>query len=347
MAQQRTQDAAPHGNGAHDDRDEESISTTLQVLSPIPGVPIDPPPKDTSATRRKLDEKAAAAGVGYRMWERYKVGKVALLAAGTTYYLFLSLISVIALAYAVVAIIGADAMADWLTESLNSAFPGLLGEDSISPENLRTTGATTGVLGLVVMAYSGTGAVNAASQSVHTIYGAPQDSRNFAMAKVRQLGLLVVVGVVIAASFAPGFAIVGFGEPILEALGVENTLGQVLLRVATFAVAIALNFLALSMILRWLGGIRPPRRPRLIAAAIGAVVMELLKLATNLIVTWSLDRPRLGALAIPVTMLLVLFLMSTVAYLVACLTAAIAMREAERRPDPAIDEMEQGADIAA
>jgi membrane protein len=337
----------PHESAAQHGRDDDAINTTLQVLAPIPGVPIDPPPKDTTSTREKLDDRAAVAGVGFRAWERFSIGKVPLLAAGTTYYLFLSLISVIALAYAVVAIIGADALADWLTESLNSAFPGLLGEESVSPENLRNFGTTTGIVGLVVMAYSGTGSVNAASLSLHTIYGAPQDSRNYFKAKFRQLGLLVLVGTVIAASFAPGVVVVRFAGPVLDALGIESALGAWLLRIGTFALALALNFLALSLILRWLGGIRPPRRPRVIAAAIGAVVMEALKLATNLIIGWSLNRPQLGALAIPVTMLLVLFLMSLVTYVVACLTAAMAMHRAEQRPDPAIERMEQGAEVAA
>ncbi len=111
--------------------------TTIAAPPPIPGEVIDPPPKDVPDVVEKLEAKDGAvgtvAGVGYRAMSRYSFSKVGLLAAGTTYYLFLAMFSVLAFAYGIVAIIGADTMATWLTDALNNQFPGMVGDEGIDP----------------------------------------------------------------------------------------------------------------------------------------------------------------------------------------------------------------------
>ena len=86
-----------------------------------------------------------------------------------------------------------------------------------------------------------------------------------------------------------------------------------------------------------LGGIRPARRPRLVGAAVGAVVIEVLKQAMALLVGVAVDKPQYGALAAPIGIMFVLYLQSTALYGVASLTAGLAETQldpAERQPDP-------------
>ncbi len=303
---------------------------------PIIGTPIDPPPAEIPAFAEKLDQ-TAIGGIAYRTLRRYTYARVGLLAAGTAYFMFLSLLSLLAFAYGVIAVVGADELAAKLTESLNEALPGLVGEDGIDPELLRATGTAAGIVGLVVMLYSSLGAVNGASGSMHTIYGAPPDPRPFIKAKLRAAGLLLMVTPLMAISFIAVTLTSEMIEPVLETLGWDSPGTVTLLNYLGLAVGFLIDTLILWILLGMLGGIRPMKRPRLIASLIGAVGIGLLKQLMDLIVAWSLDKPQYGALALPLATLFVLSLMATVLYGSAALVGGISDAEtplSELEPDP-------------
>lgn len=92
---------------------------------------------------------------------------VGLLSSGTAYYLF----SLLAVAYGVMAFVGADRLAEILADALGDALPGQVGDDGIGPDQLRSTGTTAGIVGLTFLLYSGLGAVGGASSSMHLIFG--------------------------------------------------------------------------------------------------------------------------------------------------------------------------------
>ena len=48
-----------------------------------------------------------------------------------------------------------------------------MGGSGIDPEQLRSIGQTTSIISAIGLLYGATGAVLAASRSLHTIYGAP------------------------------------------------------------------------------------------------------------------------------------------------------------------------------
>ena len=75
-----------------------------------------------------------------------------------------------------------------------------------------------------------------------------------------------------------------------------------------------MDVLILWILLGRLGGIRPLRRPRLIASLVGAVAVGAIKLLLEAIVAWCLDKPRYGAFAAPLAVLFVLSLLATVLY---------------------------------
>ncbi len=293
---------------------------------PMTGVPTDPPPKDVPSYAEKLD-KTAVGGIAYRAWQRYSHANVGLLAAGTGYYLFLSLLSLLAVAYGITAIVGADRIANLLTEALNEALPGLIGDSGVDPEQLRTTGRTAGLIGGLVLLYSGLGAVNGAMSSMHLIYGAPPDPRQFVVKKLRQLGILLMVAPLIALSFAAASVASTLFGPVLDTLGLQSGGIRLAITVGGPLLGFGLDLLIVWILLGVLGGIRPPRMPRLVAAGIGAVAVGLVKLLLTAIVAWSLDKPQYGAFATPLAVLFILFLLTTVLYVVAALAAGITDRE--------------------
>ncbi len=311
------------------------------ILLPIPGELVDPPVKELPERVRLLQAREDAVGtgltLGMRTANRFTNSRATLLAAGTTYYLFLALFSILTLAYGLTAVLGADQLANYITEALSTAFPGLIGSSGIDPEQLRSAAQTTSIVSAVGLLYGATGAVFAASRSLHAIYGAPPNSRNFAWVRVWAFGWFLVLAPLVMFSFVGVSFTTNLTGRLLDALGLSWDGSRLLLGVAAAVVTMALNFLVVYLVLGRLGGIRPARRPRLVGAAVGAVVIEVLKQAMALLVGVAVDKPQYGALAAPIGIMFVLYLQSTALYGVASLTAGLAETQldpAERQPDP-------------
>ena len=291
---------------------------------PIPGEHIDPPLKSPADVLAKVEERSEVAGIGYRAIMRFIFARATLLAAGTTYYLFLSLFALLTLGFGLTARFGADRFATALTDALDTAFPGLTGGGGLDPAALAQVGSGMSIVGLLVLLYSGGGAMVAASDSFHQIYGAPKDGRNIVLLRLRLLAWLLLLAPLAMISFAASLLVTTLAGPILDFFGSTSTGAQVLLQVGTALAALALDFFVLYLMLGHLGGIRPPRRARLIGSAAGAVAIEVLKQLTATIVSWSISKPQYGAFAVPITMLLILYLLTVSTYLAAALTAALA-----------------------
>lgn len=319
--------------------------TAISAPPPIPGEPIDPPPKEAPELIQDLDESNGAAttavGVGYRAMIRFNYARSTLLAAGTTYYVFLAMFSLIALAYGVTALLDADRLASYVTEALSEAFPGMLGEEGIDPAGLKAAGQAASVIGLVAMLYAGSGAMVAASGSIHDIYGAPLDPRNYLMKRLRLLGWLVVIGLLIAFSFVAGTLTLTFANRVMDAAGIEGTGSRLGVRVVAAVLTLGADFLVVRLLLGRLGGIRPPRRALNLGCIAGAFTIQVLRIPMTLILEFTVDKPQYGALTVPIGILLVLYLNSLTVYGAAALTAGFAERHIP------IEEIKPATDVEA
>jgi len=304
---------------------------TATGLPPIPGILIDPLPKEAPDMLVELDESDSAAstavGIGYRALTRFNEARATLLAAGTTYYVFLAMFSLIALGYGITAIFGADQLASYITVAVSEAFPGLLGSEGIDPATLRTVGQTAGLIGLITMLYAGGGAMASANSSIHLIYGAPKDPRNYVLNRVRLLAMLLIIAPLIAFSFVAGTFTARFGGRVLTAIGLESTGHQVLAAILTIVLTLGADFLVVYILLGRVGGIRPPTKALVTGSALGAVAIQLLRIPMALILDFSIDKPQYGALTIPIGVLLVLYLNNMALYGAAAFTAGMAERD--------------------
>ncbi len=310
------------------------MAALMTTPPPIPGEGIDPPPKPAPERIRALDGRPGAigvvVGVGFRAFMRFSHAKASLLAAGTTYYLFLALFSIIAFSYGLTTALGADQVASYVTEAVSEAFPGLLGEDGIDPAQLRAVGQATSIIGAIGLLYSGTGAVVAAKRSLHLLFGAPKDPRNVVVARAQALGWLLLLGPMILLSFVVSSITTHLSDTLLSGLGVEWRGPGALLTVVSALVTLGVNGAIVYVVIGNFGGIRPERSARLIGSAVGAVVIEALKLVMALLVSFTIDKPQYGAFAAPIGVLFVLYLQSTALYGSAALAAGVAERGVPR-----------------
>ena len=99
----------------------------------------------------------------------------------------------------------------------------------------------------------------ALSSSMHLIYGAPKDPRNFVKARARLLAWMLLLAPLIALSFVPSVVISNFAGPVERALGLDGSAWGWLLLALTAVLSIGLNALVVWLILGHMGGIRPPR----------------------------------------------------------------------------------------
>ena len=86
---------------------------------------------------------------------------------------------------------------------------------------------------------------------------------------------------------------------------------MLLLRAAALVLTMVLNFVVVRLMLGRLGGIRPPRTPLIVGAAVGAVAVELLKQAMALLLSFVIDKPKYGAPAAPIGIMFVLYLQAS------------------------------------
>jgi membrane protein len=254
---------------------------------------------------------------------RFTLADAALLAAGTTYYLFLAVFALTVLAFGIASTLGADRLNVLINDALSGMFPGLVGSSGIDAANLSSLGHSTSIIGLVVLLYSGGGAIQAAKLSIHQIYGIGKDARNYFVSRLILTGWMLVVAPLILISFAPTVLVRAFADPVLKWIDI-GWFSHAGLSWLAFGVALAFNFLVLMIMLSFLGGVRPSRRSRILGAALGAVAIEGLKAVAGLIVNWSIGNPRYGAFAAPISALLMLYLQSVILYGSAAVTAAFA-----------------------
>jgi uncharacterized BrkB/YihY/UPF0761 family membrane protein len=172
--------------------------------------------------------------------------------------------------------------------------------------------------------YSSLGAVNGASSSLHLVFGAPPDPRPFPRAKARHLVLLVVVAPLILVSFASGTLASDVSRPLLEEVGLGGSAARMAVSGLGLLVGYGMDVLILWILLGHLGGIRPPHRPRLVAALVGALAVGVVKQLLDLIMQWALAKPQYGAFAAPIAVLFILQLLTLVLYASACLAAGLA-----------------------
>ena len=228
-------------------------------------------------------------------------------AGAVTYYAFLSFFPILAVAFFVVGYVSQvfPNAQDNLVTALETILPGLIGEDpdQISLDAVEQAAATVGLIGLVVLIYSGLGWVSCMRDALNQVFEEPTELQpNFFLGKLRDLLTLAVIGVILIVSVAISGLVTGFSQEFLDLLGLDQGLAPelALLVVVLGAAADTLLFFAIFTLL-----VRPrlPQRSLWSGALLGAIGAGLLKWLSSFLIGFTKEQPAFQAFGIALILL--------------------------------------------
>ncbi|OKI88212.1 hypothetical protein AMK11_08515 [Streptomyces sp. CB02414] len=238
----------------------------------------------------------------WRSYERLDRVKWTRLAAAMTFTSFVALFPLLSLAAAIAAATLSKDQQDQLQDKIAEQIPGI--SDQLNIQSLIDNAGTVGLIAGALLLFTGIGWVDATRGCLRAVWELPDEEENPVLHRAKDAGVLVGLGgalLVTVAISAVASALVGW---IVRQLGLDGGVGSVLLYVAAFAVAVLADFLLLLYVLALLPGVQPARRRLVVAALIGAVGFELLKLLLSGYMQGVAAKSMYGAFGVPVALLL-------------------------------------------
>ncbi|EST31587.1 YihY/virulence factor BrkB family protein [Streptomyces roseochromogenus] len=240
----------------------------------------------------------------WHSYERLDRVKWSRLAAAMTFISFVALFPLLTLVAAVSAATLSAARQKTVELKIAEQFPGVV-STQLDLTSLVHNAGTVGVIAGALLLFTGIGWVGQMRDCLRAVWELPDQQRNPVVAKAKDAGTLLGLGGALLVTFAAStFASAAVGL-VSRHLGLAAYgWGGVLLRIAAFAVAVLADFLVLLYVLTLLPGVEPPRRRLVVAALLGAVGFELLKLLLSGYIQGVAAKSMYGAFGVPVALLL-------------------------------------------
>lgn len=261
----------------------------------------------------------------WRAWKRYGDARGNLLAGGVTYFAFFSIFPVVALAFTVFGVL-LQGNPEWIEQIkgyLNETLPGFVkdGDKGLIPIAAPSgdTLTVTGAIGLAGLLWAGLGWLSALRDGIRAIFGAEGTPGNFVTAKLRDLGVLVLLGLAIVVSAVVTGVASAATAWIAGAIGLGGQ--QWLLRAVALVIGALLDGFVVFVMLRLLSGVVVPWRGLASGALVGGVGLTLLKLLGTSLIASTTGNPLFASIALVVGLLAWLNFMSRLVLLSAAWTA--------------------------
>jgi membrane protein len=270
----------------------------------------------------------------WRAWERYGNQRGGRLAAASTFFGFLSLFPLIVLAAAVVGpLLGADAIGA-LKDSLRQNLPGI--GNNIDIDGLIGHAGTIGLISGVGLLFTGLGWIDAMRASIRLMHGLDDQPGNVIQQKVADFGALVGLGLIGLIATCASSILTGLSERIVDASDLNGTwLASWGLQAISIVVGIGAGALLFGYLLTALPRIVLPPKVVLIAALAGGIAFYLAQKLGNLYVDHVIGaNAAYGALALPLALLVWIYLVIRVIMLVAAWTKEATVDATATGPEP-------------
>lgn len=277
-----------------------------------------------------------------------------ILSGGITYFGFLSVFPILALAFFVVGYISeyfpnAD---DALQTAINQVLPGIVTTQDpppagqISFAQIEATRNIAGVLGALGVLYTGLGFVSNLRTSVSAAFDVPTArAYGFLPGKLRDLATLVLVGVVMMLSVGVSGAVTRYTGDLLDEVGVQSTPVSAVVSALTIAIGLMTATLLFFLLYKLLVRTTIPDRALWRGAFLAATGFEIVKQLASYILSAAAGGA-LASLALSVTLLVwIYYFAQLVIYGASWAATAQASRERGVVIEPHVVPAFGGADI--
>ncbi|WP_427885164.1 YihY/virulence factor BrkB family protein [Kribbella sp. GL6] len=271
----------------------------------------------------------------WRAWQRYGHQRGGRLAAASTFFGFLSLFPLIVLAAAVVgSLLGHDAI-EALKESLRQNLPGI--GNNIDIDGLISHAGTIGLVSGVGLLFTGLGWIDAMRASIRLMHELDDEPGNAVQQKAADFGALIGLGLIGLVATGASSVLTGLSVRIVRATHLDGTwVASWGLDLISIVVGIGAGALLFGYLLTALPRIVLPPRIALIGALAGGVVFYLAQKLGNVYVDHVMGtNAAYGTLALPLALLVWIYLMIRVIMLIAAWT-----KEATLDREPVVEQVE-------
>ncbi|MFF9766993.1 YihY/virulence factor BrkB family protein [Streptomyces sp. NPDC014636] len=245
-----------------------------------------------------------AATHAWRSYERLDRVKWARLAAAMTFVSFVALFPLLTVAAAVSAATLRPDRQKTVEHKIAEQFPGVV-SSRLDLTSLVDNAGTVGVIAGAVLLLTGIGWVGQVRDCLRSVWELPDREENPLLTKAKDAGILLGLGGALLLTLAASILASAAVGRLSREVGLdEHSWGSALLRIAAFVVAVLADFLVLLYVLTLLPGVEPPRRRLLVAAMLGAIGFELLKLLLSGYIQGVAAKSMYGAFGVPVALLL-------------------------------------------
>jgi membrane protein len=254
---------------------------------------------------RRLRERFALLDHVVRMLGHYGSVNGAAQAGAVTYFGFLSVFPILALAVFVVGLLATvypDIRVQMVAE-IDKLLPGVVGsgKNEINLDDMGHYSGLAGAVGLVGVLYAGLNWLSGLRSALEVVFVVPRrEQPGFLPGKLRDLVTLGVLGLVLVVSVVLSGAVTGFSGAILGWVGIDEQalLPQLALGLLGHVLAIVASTVLLLAMFRLLAEPHVPRAALLRGALLGAVGFEVLKLVANLLLAQTQGQPAFQAFGV-------------------------------------------------
>ncbi|MEU1225157.1 YihY/virulence factor BrkB family protein [Streptomyces sp. NPDC005828] len=272
---------------------------------------------------------------GWHAYETLDEAHWTRLAAAITFISFIALFPLITVAAAIGAALLSKDQLDRIENKIADQVPGI--SDQLDIGGLVANAGAIGLVAGAVLLLTGISWIGSMRECLRAVWGLEAVEGNPVLLKGKDALILVGLGGVALASLAAswlGSTAVGWSA---DRLGISGEgAGGYLLQVAAVLVGVAADFLILLYVLTLLPGVEPRRRDLVVAALMGAVGFELLKLLLGGYMKGVAAKSMYGAFGVPVALLLWINFTAKLLLFCAAWTATESRRRSpsESRPAP-------------
>jgi membrane protein len=253
----------------------------------------------------------------WRAWKRYGDRRGNRLAGATSFFAFLSLFPLIVLAAAVTGALLPDSAIDDLKNGIAQNLPGI--GDKIDIDSLIANAGTIGIISGATLLLTGLGWIDSLRASIRSMHELDDQPGNIVKLKLADLGTLIGLGLIGAIATGSSSILGGLSKQVIEWVDLDDTW---LADWGLQGISIALGILSGAILFLYLQTGVPriilPRKVALIAALAGGIVFYLAQKLGNLYIDYVIgNNQAYGALAVPLALLVWIYLMTRIIMLIA------------------------------